>query len=79
MINRARSHGAAIGEFAQKLFAASPLTFPRLALEIWEAIKDEDWVLTANDLKHEVRKYWDFDKPYRHPQFYKVPRGVKVF
>ena len=52
---------------ARKDWDASPLTFPRLALEIWEAIKDEDWVLTANDLKHEVRKYWDFDKPYRHP------------
>ena len=30
-------------------------------------IKDEDWVLTANNLKHEVRKIWNFDKPYRHP------------
>jgi acetolactate synthase-1/2/3 large subunit len=30
-------------------------------------IKDEDWVLTANDLKHQIRKLWDFDKPYRHP------------
>ena len=44
-----------------------PITFQRLALEVWEVIKDEDWVLTANDLKHEVRKIWDFDKPYRHP------------
>jgi acetolactate synthase I/II/III large subunit len=52
---------------ARKDWDASPLTFPRLSMEIWEAIKDEDWVLTANDLKHEVRKYWDFDKPYRHP------------
>jgi acetolactate synthase-1/2/3 large subunit len=34
---------------------------------VWEVIKDEDWVLTANNLKHEVRKIWDFDKPYRHP------------
>ena len=52
---------------SRKDWDASPLTFPRLALEIWEVIKDEDWVLTANDLKHEVRKHWDFDKPYRHP------------
>jgi acetolactate synthase-1/2/3 large subunit len=52
---------------ARKDWDAAPLSFPRLALEIWEAIKDEDWVLTANDLKHEVRKYWNFDKPYRHP------------
>ena len=52
---------------AKKNWDASPITFQRLALEVWEVIKDEDWVLTANDLKHEVRKLWDFDKPYRHP------------
>ncbi len=46
---------------------ASPITFSRLALEIWEVIKNEDWVLTANNLKHQVRKLWDFDKPYRTP------------
>ena len=36
-------------------------------MEVWDVIKDEDWVLTANELKHQVRKLWDFDKPYRHP------------
>jgi hypothetical protein len=30
LINRARSHGAAIGEFAQKLFDASPLPWTRM-------------------------------------------------
>jgi acetolactate synthase-1/2/3 large subunit len=40
---------------------------PRLASEIWDAIKDEDWVLTANTLEEWTRKLWDFDKPYRHP------------
>jgi len=24
-------------------------------------------VLSANELKHQVRKLWDFDRPYRHP------------
>jgi acetolactate synthase-1/2/3 large subunit len=38
-----------------------------LAHEVWEVIKNEDWVLTANTLKHQVRKQWDFDKAYRHP------------
>ena len=52
---------------ARKNWDASPITFQRLAMEIWEVIKNEDWVLTANDLKHEVRKLWDFDKAYRHP------------
>jgi acetolactate synthase-1/2/3 large subunit len=54
-------------EESRKDWDASPITFGRLAHEIWDAIKDEDWVLTANDLKKQVRKVWDFDKPYRHP------------
>jgi acetolactate synthase-1/2/3 large subunit len=58
---------AAWQEEARKDWDASPITFARLALEVWEVIKDEDWVLTANALKHQVRKLWDFDKPYRHP------------
>jgi acetolactate synthase I/II/III large subunit len=52
---------------ARKNFDASPITFGRLAYEVWDVIKDEDWVLTANDLKRQVRKIWDFDKPHRHP------------
>ena len=52
---------------ARNNWDASPITFARLALEVWDVIKTEDWVLTANDLKHQVRKLWDFDKPYRHP------------
>jgi acetolactate synthase-1/2/3 large subunit len=46
---------------------ASPITLPRLASEVWDAIKDEDWVLTAGTLEQWTRKLWDFDKPYRHP------------
>jgi acetolactate synthase-1/2/3 large subunit len=54
-------------EEARANWDASPITFARLALEIWEAIKHEDWVLAANNLKQQVRKLWDFDRPYRHP------------
>jgi acetolactate synthase-1/2/3 large subunit len=43
-----------------------PMTESRLAHEVWQVIKDEDWVLTANTLKEWVHKVWDFDKPYRH-------------
>jgi acetolactate synthase-1/2/3 large subunit len=46
---------------------ASPITLPRLASEVWEAVKSEDWVLTAGTLEGWTRKLWDFDKPYRHP------------
>ena len=54
-------------EDAHKNWDASPITFGRLALEVWDVIRDEDWVLTANELKHQVRKLWNFDKSYRHP------------
>ena len=46
---------------------ASPITLPRLASEVWNAIKDEDWVLSAGTLERWTRKLWDFDRPYRHP------------
>ena len=45
----------------------SPISLPRLASEVWSAIKDEDWVLSAGTLGEWTRKLWDFDKPYRHP------------
>jgi acetolactate synthase I/II/III large subunit len=54
-------------EDARKDWGSSPVTLPRFALEIWDAIKTEDWVLTANDLRGLTRRLWDFDKPYRHP------------
>ena len=43
-----------------------PITLPRLAHEIWDAIKNEDWVLTACTLQDWALKLWDFDQPYRH-------------
>jgi acetolactate synthase I/II/III large subunit len=52
---------------ARENWDSSPLTLPRLASEVWEVIKDEDWVLSANTLKTWVRKLWNFDKPHRHP------------
>jgi acetolactate synthase-1/2/3 large subunit len=54
-------------EEAHSNWDATPITFSRLALEIWELIRHEDWVLTANALKQQIRKLWDFDRPYRHP------------
>src|SRR5262249_19651000 len=54
-------------EEARRNWDASPITFSRLALEIWGGIKHEDWVLAAHNLKQQVRKLWDFDRPYRHP------------
>jgi len=51
---------------AEKHWNKVPMTVPRLALEVWGAIKDEDWVLSAGTLHQWARKLWDFDRPYRH-------------
>jgi acetolactate synthase-1/2/3 large subunit len=52
---------------AKEDWDATPIALPRLASEVWEAIKDEDWVLSAGTLEHWTRKLWNFDRPYRHP------------
>jgi len=52
---------------AREDWDASPIPLPRLAHEVWEVIRHEDWVLTANTLEDWTRMLWDFDKPYRHP------------
>jgi acetolactate synthase-1/2/3 large subunit len=52
---------------ARQDWDASPITLPRLASEVWSAIKGEDWVLTAGTLEEWTRKLWDFDQPHRHP------------
>jgi acetolactate synthase-1/2/3 large subunit len=54
----------------KKNWDASPITFQRLAYEVFEAIKGEDWVLTAGTLQEWARRLWTFDKPYRHPGRY---------
>ncbi len=79
-VDQARAHGRAeeIGvahrearkrwqEEARKDWDASPMSTGRLASEVWDAIKGEDWVLTANTLEEWALKLWDFDRPYRHP------------
>jgi acetolactate synthase-1/2/3 large subunit len=63
---RAAAHARWEAE-AKEGWDASPITVPRLATEVWQAIKGEDWVLTAGTLDEWARKLWDFDQPYRHP------------
>jgi acetolactate synthase I/II/III large subunit len=64
-----RKHAALRAKWAREAkvdWDASPITLPRLASEVWEAIRGEDWVLTAGTLEDWTRKLWDFDRPYRH-------------
>ncbi|MDP2644430.1 MAG: thiamine pyrophosphate-binding protein [Desulfobacterales bacterium] len=53
-------------EEAQRDKGKSPIPLACLADEVWQVIKDEDWVLTAGSLRGWAYKLWDFDKPYRH-------------
>lgn len=43
-----------------------PVSPPRLAASVWEAIRGTDWVLTAGTAGW-ANRLWDFDRPYRHP------------
>ena len=54
------------GEEAREHWNQVPMSVPRLASEVWQAVKDHDWVLTAGTLGLWARKLWDFDRPYRH-------------
>jgi acetolactate synthase-1/2/3 large subunit len=58
---------AAWQEQVKETWDQMPMHEARMAHEVHEAIKEEDWVLTAGTLKDWVRKVWNFDKPYQHP------------
>jgi acetolactate synthase-1/2/3 large subunit len=45
----------------------TPVATSRLASEVWDAVKDYDWVLAAGTAAEWAPKIWDFDRPYRHP------------
>lgn len=52
-------------ERVEKTKHETPISLPWLASELWEAVKDEDWVLTCYSLNEWTRRLWDWDKPYR--------------
>jgi benzoylformate decarboxylase/acetolactate synthase-1/2/3 large subunit len=54
-------------ERAESVWNQSPVSTARLAAEVWEVVKDYDWVLTAGTAHDWALRTWDFDQPYRHP------------
>jgi benzoylformate decarboxylase/acetolactate synthase-1/2/3 large subunit len=52
---------------ASSVWDASPVSTARLAADVWEVIKDHDWVLTAGTAHDWALRTWDFDRAYRHP------------
>ncbi|NQV56414.1 MAG: thiamine pyrophosphate-binding protein [Rhodospirillales bacterium] len=66
----AKIHGATREAWAKKAkrgWNSKPMTTARLASEIWDVIKDEDWVAASSDLNGWTKRLWDFDTPYRFP------------
>lgn len=54
-------------EDARKNWDLTPMTVPRMVSEVWEVIKNEDWVLSVstNGARGWPRKLWDWDQPHR--------------
>ncbi|MQA61259.1 MAG: thiamine pyrophosphate-binding protein [Actinophytocola sp.] len=52
---------------AEKVRDDSPVSTARLTGEVWQVIKDYDWVLTAGTASEWATRTWDFDRPHRHP------------
>jgi acetolactate synthase I/II/III large subunit len=62
-------HGRTWESWAERARAAAdetPISTARLAAEVWEAIREHDWVLTAGTASDWVLRLWNFDRPYRH-------------
>jgi acetolactate synthase I/II/III large subunit len=43
-----------------------PISTARLAAEVWDAVKKEDWVIAGGNLNGWARKLWDWSKPYQY-------------
>lgn len=50
-------------EQAQKAWSDKPVSLPRMASEIWQVVKNEDWVLASQSLNEWVWRTWDFKNP----------------
>ncbi len=50
---------------AQESSDEMPISTPRLAAEIWEAVREEDWVLVNGTLNGWARRLWDWTQPYQ--------------
>jgi len=64
----ARRHDQLRAEWWQAAQASpvEPITPPRLALEVWEAIRSTDWMLACGSLYGWARRIWEWDRPDRY-------------
>jgi len=52
---------------AQTRWDERPVSTARLAAEVWQVVREHDWVLTAGTASQWALRTWDLDRPYRHP------------
>ncbi len=45
----------------------TPVSTARLAQEVYDVVREHDWVLTAGTAAEWALRTWDFDAPHRHP------------
>ena len=51
---------------AENVWNDSPVSTARLAAEVWDAVREHDWVLAPGTASDWAYRIWDFDLPYRH-------------
>jgi thiamine pyrophosphate-dependent acetolactate synthase large subunit-like protein len=51
---------------AERAWRDAPIAPARLAAEVWEAIKGEDWMLVCGTLDGWARRLWEWDRPDRY-------------
>ena len=51
---------------AERAWHDVPISPARLAAEVWEAVKAEDWLLVCSTLGEWPRRLWDWDRPDRY-------------
>jgi acetolactate synthase-1/2/3 large subunit len=51
---------------AKKDWDATPVSLPRLSMEMRDALQSEDWVVCMNPLRDTLHMYWDLDRWGRH-------------
>ena len=53
-------------EQAKRAEDEKPIAVPSLLRQVWEVVKDEDWVLTHQGLSNWARRLWNWEKPYQY-------------
>jgi thiamine pyrophosphate-dependent acetolactate synthase large subunit-like protein len=61
-----RAYKAESWEEAQREWDSQPISLARLAGELWEVIKDEEWVLANGNRRGWARRLWDWTKPHQY-------------